>query len=212
MRILAGQVVLHAISHRKQTHLSPLGTDPDGRVYFALSPRLIEEERYRPSGWTRGVMAWGIGLESQAADDELPIQVPRWTHFSTAKDTRQLANWLGWRIRKQIREAEAAEASAKKKTSKEKTPKKATANGTSTPNSKGIAALISRHPSTAADSDSDADSELSEVPETTEDLLALLDPPGYTPTLEKIKDGYALVPAVEQVASLLEVLEWKGYN
>jgi len=226
MRLRAGQVSLNTVAARKQTKFAPLGTDPDGRIYFALTPRLIDEERYRPTGWTRGIMVWGPGIEEHAAQDELPTRIPRWSHISTAVDARQLAKWLGWRVRKAIRVAEAEEAQREKeaKAAAKKTPKKGSAaaangNGTPTANGKppsrstfdGVVIPRTGLKNAVDDDDSDAESALSDAPETTEDLLALLDPPGYVPGADKAREGLSLVSAVENVAALLEVLEWKGY-
>jgi hypothetical protein len=212
MRLRAGQVMLNIVAARKQTKFAPLGTDPDGRIYYALTPRLVDEERYRPSGWTRGVMVWGPGVDAHAAEDDLPTRVPRWSYFSTAADARQLHKWLDWRVRGAVRNAEAEEATRAKDA--KKTPKKANgaATATTTPNGKATPRLVSDGPRRKSDDDGwDAESELSDAPETTEDLLALLDPPGYMPGADKAREGVALVAAVEQVAALLEVLEWKGY-
>jgi hypothetical protein len=180
-------------------------------------------------------MVWGPGIEAQDGQDELPTMVPRWSHFSTALDARQLALWLGWRVRKAVRDAEADEAKRAKETAaaaKRATKKGAsgasTVNGTPTPAMNGKQVTPTprrtsqvfdgvvlpnrgkRTPKRDGD-DSDAESELSDAPETREDLLALLDPPGYIPSVDKVKEGQGLVGAVEQVAALLEVLEWKGY-
>lgn len=55
---------------------------------------------------------------------------------------------------------------------------------------------------------SDSDSDLSSAPE---DLLELLEPSGYEPSVDRrVEDGRELVKRVREVAEWLQVLEWKG--
>jgi hypothetical protein len=161
----------------------PLGTDLDGRVYYALTAREIDRDRYRPSFWARGVLVWGRGWR---ADDDVPALVERWMIANTSEDIRALANYIGyrWRTRSdEMREAEAKTPKAKaKRPSLKKTPSKA--NGY------------------------DSDSELSSPPD---DLLELLHPPGYEPSRETLEaEQCRLEMNLLEAAMFVEALEWKG--
>lgn len=227
MRMREAYIIVNTVQQRKVMRFAPLGTDSDGRVYYALTPRLIHEERYRPSGWTKGVMVWGPSIEGQDSPDGLPWQVERWMYFNTADDTRQLGLWLAYMNRKQVKDMEKAAAAGNGDVNGvPKTPKgKANgvkANGTPAVNGTALDSRpVSRRTSTLEgkvkakdeqddDDNSDTESELSSAPSTRDDLLALLDPPGYTPSIEAVKDQYSLVMGVQQVAGMLEVLEWRG--
>ncbi len=128
------QVNLRAVlGHRSLRH-GALGTDLDGRVYYVLSPRSIDDDARPPSGWASGLLVWGIGVprkpEVEADGDELPIQVERWSHFGKSGEVKQLVKWIEWRTKKAVESARPPKSPAKPK---------ATPNGKLTP--KAISAV-----------------------------------------------------------------------
>lgn len=210
MRVRAANFRVYAVQQRKLMRFSSLGTDLDGRVYFALTPRLLDDERYNPTGWTRGVMVWGPGIDGQNADAR-PWQVERWSHFSTAKDVGDLARWVRDRFLKEIRRLE--EVQAAKPPSKKALANGTSANGTRPPLSNRRSTFEGVRASKLEDEldNSDAESELSAAPSTRDDLLALLDPEGYEPSVEAVGERMAqLFYELKQVDYMLEVLEWRA--
>ncbi|WVF71335.1 hypothetical protein IAT40_006138 [Kwoniella sp. CBS 6097] len=147
---------------RRSPRSGPLGIDLDGRVYYLLSHRPVEDDGRPPLGWASGLLVWGPALslapakksnakdasatngqakdENKAVGDGLPVSVKRWSHFGRSKDVKILRDWVEWQFKKTIHETQQAEAkAAKSKTAKTKTPAKSTpakgkANGTPTIN------------------------------------------------------------------------------
>lgn len=125
LRISTLDVNLRAnLARRSVRYTGPLGTDTEGRAYYLLTPRVVEEYGRPPVGWASGLVCWGIGggpdiapAESAAAkgnrtqtpskgrgdekgaendgeEDELPVTTERWSHFGTSDHIAQLAKWL----------------------------------------------------------------------------------------------------------------------
>ncbi|CAK9781127.1 hypothetical protein CC85DRAFT_282507 [Cutaneotrichosporon oleaginosum] len=184
---------------RKAMRFEPLGTDLDGRIYYTLTAREIDRERYRPGFWARGVLIWGRGWGQE--EDDIPALVERWMIVNSGEDLRALAKYIAYRWRTKHSELEAAEeeaAKAKKKT--KATPK-------STPRRPSLKQTASGRKAAVNGYDSD-DSELSSPPD---DLLELLDPPGYEPSAEILQEEqFKLESGIGEVAMLVEALEWKG--
>lgn len=184
---------------RKAMRFEALGTDLDGRVYYALTPRELDRERYRPTFWARGVLIWGQGW---GGEDDVPAMVERWMVVNTGEDLRALALHLTYRWCTKCDEmVVAAEEVAKEEAKKKgkKTPK-------ATPRT-SLKQTLSGRKALANGYESD-DSELSSPPD---NLLEQLDPPGYEPSMEKIKDEqFRLEQGVHEVALMVEALEWKG--
>lgn len=204
---------------RKAMRFEPLGVDLDGRVYYSLTARQIEEERYRPSFWARGVLIWGRGWGQE--DDEVPNLVERWMIVNNGEDLRALSSYLAYRWRTAYDEMEQAAKLEAEKTeaAKKKGGKKTPLNRTPSRNGAGPgrSTPAQRRASTNGRAivngdDSDSDSDLSSPPEDDlRELLEQLDPPGYTPSMDKIKeDQFKLETAVQDVAMFVEALEWKG--
>ncbi|WVQ99531.1 hypothetical protein IAU59_006667 [Kwoniella sp. CBS 9459] len=146
---------------RRSPRSGPLGVDLDGRVYFVLSHRPVEDNGRPPLGWASGLLVWGPALapapakktntkkaangqenEKKELADGLPVSVERWSHFGRSKDVKVLRDWVEWQFKQAILEAQQAEAkaakakpfkaAAKPKTLAKSTPSKA--NGTAAMN------------------------------------------------------------------------------
>lgn len=177
---------------RKAMRFEPLGMDLDGRVYYTLTAREIDRDRYRPSFWARGVLIWGRGWRE---DDDVPALVERWMVVNTAEDIRTLARYIGYRWRTRSDDMREAEEAAKKTPKAKATPRPSLKKTPSKAN--GVA---NRY-------DSD-DSELSSPPD---DLLELLHPPGYEPSRETVEaEQCRLESNLMEAAMFVEALEWKG--
>ncbi|TXT08975.1 hypothetical protein VHUM_02449 [Vanrija humicola] len=193
-------VNLRAVLARKNMRFEPIGTDLDGRVYYFMTPRVLEEnDRRAPTGWASGLLVWGRGVESEtangAAADELPPMVERWTHFGKSETARQLSKWLAWRFRRHVETMAPA--------TKTKTPKKKKSVDAGTPSRPGagsrkgslLGVVIPRSKSSAS----------------TPNGVKHEDDEGYAPSAETIKEqGAALTQRIDEVAEWLAVLEWKG--
>lgn len=111
---LISQVNLRAALGQRAIRLESLGSDMDGRVYWCLRYRPIDENAQTPGAWASGLLVWGIGVprkpDAVVDEDGLPVSVERWCHFGRSSEVRQLAKWIGYRSRK------AVEAAAKLKT------------------------------------------------------------------------------------------------
>lgn len=172
---------------RKTTGFEPLGTDVDGRVYYALTPRLIEEDRYRPSGWARGVVIWGRAMEGQTDDEDMPAMVERWMIVDSAADVQRLARWVTYRWRDlhnklEWEEYEAAKAGGEKSN------------------------ITNGSPAAPAAPLDDSDSDLSPAPD--DSLLQLLNMKPPKPDSKTVEyEGYRLEFALAGTAKFLEVLE-----
>ena len=94
-----------SLSRRALRH-EPLGVDLDGRYYYALSPRAVEDDSRPPVGWASGLLVWGIGVHKKAKEDseedDLPVVVQRWSHFGKSTPVKQLAKWIEWRTKKAL--------------------------------------------------------------------------------------------------------------
>lgn len=140
------QVNLRAALALRAPRHEPLGIDLDGRVYYCLTQRAIDDDSRAPMGWASGLLVWGIGVPPKADvpmdEEDLPIVVERWCHFGQSTDVKQLVKWIEYRTRKAVEEARKAQAPARPKTpnGKAATPK-ATPNG-KTPNGKASLAGI----------------------------------------------------------------------
>ena len=243
---------------RRAIRHEPLGIDLDGRIYYVLSPRIIEDDARPPIGWASGLLVWG-GVPRKSDDDELPIAMERWSHFGKSVSVKQLAKWVEWRLKKDLEAMKPVNSPAKPMT----TPNgKSIPNGKSTPTptsvikastglvqstlkmitpSKAVTtpklnprievvipisakrAAISSESSLSSfsevkslnrkddDAVSTSSSELSTPPESTEDLLALMNPKDYKPSSEIVEEnGKELVRRLLEVSEWLEVLEWRG--
>lgn len=84
----------------------PLGTDLDGRIYYALSHRPVENDTKAPIGWGTGILIWGPAVAGKVSgDDNLPHSIERWSHFGKSKDVKPLVKWLEWRYKKAMETA-----------------------------------------------------------------------------------------------------------
>ncbi|EKD00690.1 hypothetical protein A1Q2_04882 [Trichosporon asahii var. asahii CBS 8904] len=95
---LAGiELVPRTVAQRKATRFAPIGLDAQGRKYYYLTPRLIDEERYRPgpSSWARTLYIFGEGFPW---DESLPTAVERWMRVESSEDLRKLSMWTGWEL------------------------------------------------------------------------------------------------------------------
>jgi hypothetical protein len=264
---LKGQVNLRAHLGKHELRHDSLGRDLDGRVYYVLTPRPVEDDGRPPMGWASGLLVWGKGVARQAGQeaDVVPTAIERWTHFGKSQDVRQLVKWLDWRVSDAAKRLSEAEKKGKAARPGETTPRgsrgKVTARlhaSASRQTMLGVEIPSRRAKSHGADiksrqkqpylsitsprlpgsdkaerkaatiktgevdededeagnaSDSSSSSVLSSIPETTEDLLAELEPEGYEPSAEMVQEeGGELVRRVTEVTEWLEVLEWKGFG
>ncbi|WVQ67296.1 uncharacterized protein L199_005491 [Kwoniella botswanensis] len=245
LRLALINVNLEAQLARRALRHEPLGIDLDGRIYYALAPREIDDDVRPPLGWASGLLVWGIGVEAKTGEEtDLPVSVERWSHFGKSQDVKLLVQWVEWRFKKHIdslKPAKSAKSPAKPKTPAKNpltTPSKNNVNSTKkTPGSKmkqktllevviptsakrvGSAESSLSSLSTAAQALGDADasstsSGLTPPPTSNKDeLLALVNPEGYQPSVETIEEnGNKLVSNLRQVHRWLEVLEWKGFG
>lgn len=123
-----------ALALRAPRH-EPLGVDLDGRVYYCLAQRAIDDDSRAPIGWASGLLVWGVGLPTKSDvpmdEDDLPIMVERWCHFGQSADVKQLVKWIEYRTRKAVEAARKAQTPARAKT-----PNGKTATPKATPNDK----------------------------------------------------------------------------
>ena len=181
------QVNLRADLSRRALRHEPLGEDLDGRIYFVLSPRPIDEDGRPPAAWASGLLVWGPAVPSTKTEDvdDLPPTVPRWSHFGKSKGLKLLIKWLQWRFK----QAKTTAPKAKKRLTLE-------------------VVLPSR--STQRHNSLDSGSSLSSLSED-EDWGELISPSDYCPSSDVIAEtGRILVERLQEVAEWLEVLEWKG--
>ena len=100
------QVNLCAVLGQRALRLESPGVDMDGRVYWFLRYRPIEDYSQPPHAWASGLLVWGIGVPPKPGavvdEDELPVSVERWCRFGKSSDVRQLANWIEYRTKKAV--------------------------------------------------------------------------------------------------------------
>lgn len=100
----------------------PLGIDVDGRVYYCLAHRPVDDDTRPPHGWASGLLVWGVGLppkpDAALDEDELPPMVERWCHFGQSADVRQLVKWLEYKTRKAVEATQPTKPKATPGTSK----------------------------------------------------------------------------------------------
>ena len=106
----------------------------DGRVYYCLTQRTIDDDSRAPVGWASGLLVWGIGVTPKADVsidvDDLPVMVERWCHFGQSGDVKQLVKWIEYRTRKAVEDARKLETPARPRTPNGKTTTpKAISNG-----------------------------------------------------------------------------------
>lgn len=227
---LTTQVNLRAQQARRAPRHEPLGVDLDGRVYYALAPRIVDEDGRPPIGWASGLLVWGAGVPSKPgadSEDELPSHAERWSHFGKSPLVRQLIKWLDWRLKKTLASMKAPKVSNPAR-SPLATPNKAAANSSKITNylkpSDGTLfrqlnnVLLpgrdeaSKRSSSEEDGESSASSDLTPPPVALADeIRQTLAPAGYTPSRHTIEEaGRELIRRLKEVAEWLEVLEWKG--
>ncbi|WVR06898.1 hypothetical protein IAU60_003934 [Kwoniella sp. DSM 27419] len=121
-------------TRRTSLRSGPLGTDLDGRIYYLLSPRLIEGDGRAPLGWASGLLVWGKALPPSKADiddSDMPFGLERWSHFGKSAQIGVLIRWLDWQYTEAIEQAkEKAAKTARSKTAKEKASKGTPLKGT----------------------------------------------------------------------------------
>jgi hypothetical protein len=263
MSSLILQVNLRSGLGRRALRHEPLGVDLDGRVYYVLSPRVIEDDGRPPFGWASGLLVWGVGVlrKADSSDaDELAVIVPRWSHFGKSTDVKLLVKWIEWRVKKAVQATRPAKSPAKSKLNGSTTNAKITPKAISSANQSklNLEPMLKASPMSAAsprpapmlevvipisarkaassgsstlsdingkaidgsraqtttmdDDDGSCTSALTENSEEARDeLLALLNPPGYKPSPETIdEEGKELARKLMDAAEWLEVLEWKG--
>lgn len=237
---LAGiELVPRTVAARKLTRFQALGLDAGDRKYFFLTPRLIEEERYRPSGWARGLYIFGRGF---SWDDSLPQAVERWMRVDSSAELLKLGHWLGYDLHRKLGEmakegfwpgdgestlnltaeehaqaldmqAQRDEAEREREREREaaddERPPRSKVNGISQPQFNDTAASSSGPPSEAGSEAGSVQSELSSAPSQPEDLLALLDAE-YQPSYDKMYERYRIVSDVAEVRQFIEQLELRN--
>ncbi|KIR36449.1 hypothetical protein I352_01398 [Cryptococcus deuterogattii MMRL2647] len=187
----------------------PLGTDLDGRIYYALSHRPIENDTKAPIGWGTGILIWGPAVAGKVAeDDNLPHSIERWSHFGKSKDVKPLIKWLEWRYKKAVESAEPNSTATV-------TLDGASSNDTVAQHISQLASHVRSQKQIRHEKDDDASSASSGLtpPPTSsrEEMMILINPPNYTPSAETLEDrGKSLTSRLGEVAEWLEVLEWKG--
>ncbi|BEI85492.1 hypothetical protein CcaverHIS002_0508930 [Cutaneotrichosporon cavernicola] len=191
---------------RKSMRFEPLGVDLDGRVYYSLSAREIDRERYRPSFWARGVLIWGRGWGRE--DDDIPTLVERWMVANTSVDLLAVTRYLTYRWRTKYGEMKLAAEEAVKEEAKKKgkkTPK-------ATPRRPSLKqTLSSRNMANGANKANGYDSDDSELSSPPDDLLEQLTPPGYEPSMQMLEyEQFKLESNMRDVTMFVEALEWKG--
>ena len=99
--------------------------DLDGRIYYCLQHRSVDDDSRPPDAWASGLLVWGIGVPSKPGpntdEDELPVSVERWCHFGKSSDVKQLVKWIEYRLRVALRAAQSPKTPTKA-TSKPATP------------------------------------------------------------------------------------------
>lgn len=95
------ELVPRTVAMRKNNRFTPLGLDSQDRKYYFLTPRLIDEERYRPgpSSWARTVYIFGKGFPW---DDSLPQAVERWMRVDSAEELKMLGRWIAWELHNKL--------------------------------------------------------------------------------------------------------------
>ena len=207
MRISFLNVNLRANLARRFPRFEILGVDMDGRTYYALTPRVVEDEGRPPLGWASGLLVFGKGVQDE---EDLPVSADRWCHFGKSTAVKQLAKWMEWRVKEAAADARP-KATPKKSVS---TPIKSTPKSMSKGNSK--VTLTPKQslfeivvPTTTKKSTSE--SSLSDVSSSSDDLLALVAPTGYKASPAAVEEaGKELCRRLLEVAEWLAVLEWKG--
>lgn len=130
--LLTVQVNLRATLGQRALRHEPLGVDLDGRTYYCLHIRPIDEDARPPLAWASGLLVWGIGVppkpDAVIDEDELPMMIERWCHFGRSSDVRSLVKWIEYRTKKAVEAARPAKPV--------KTAAAATATSTATPNGK----------------------------------------------------------------------------
>ncbi|WWC62148.1 uncharacterized protein I303_104740 [Kwoniella dejecticola CBS 10117] len=237
MRIAMIDVNLEAQLARRALRYEPLGVDLDGRVYYLLAPRVIEDEGRPPLGWASGLMVWGQGVEGKPESSGLPASVERWSHFGKASNVALLIKWIEWRYKKHLETMKSSKPKAKTPKKAPVTPSKATsASGKKTPKNtmkqqtllevviptsakksafpNALSTPISTQAQALGDDASSASSGLTPPPtSSTDGLLGLLDPKDYVPSRETVEEnGKNLISKLQFVLKWLEVLEWQGYG
>lgn len=187
----------------------PLGTDLDGRIYYALSHRPVDNDSKAPIGWGTGILIWGPAVAGKVTeDDNLPHSIERWSHFGKSKDVKPLIKWLEWRYKKAVE-------SAKPNGTATATHEDASPDDTLTQSISQLASHVRSQKHVRHEKDDDASSASSGLtpPPTSsrEEMMALINPRNYTPSAETLEDrGKSLTSRLGDVAEWLEVLEWKG--
>lgn len=113
------QVNLRAALGRRTLRHEPLGVDLDGRIYYVLSHRPIDDDTRPPAAWASGLLVWGSGVphkpDAEYDEDELPPGVERWSHFGKSAAVKQLSKWIDWRTKKAVEALRPAKSPAKPK-------------------------------------------------------------------------------------------------
>ncbi|EIW70475.1 hypothetical protein TREMEDRAFT_28462 [Tremella mesenterica DSM 1558] len=213
MRVALYDVNLRsALSHRA-SRFEPLGVDLDGRVYYVLSQRLVDEEGSRPPvGWASGLMVWGKGVPSKGEelDDSLPADMERWSYFGRSNSTTQLVKWLTWRYKMKLESMRPVKVKTPNKTPIKLTPSKKTKASTLSASSLSSISDSGSLPDGKIDSESSVS--LSPPPiDHVEELRTLYRAEGYSPDMKTVEEeGKELLGRLGEVVKWLEVLEHYG--
>ncbi|OXG19615.1 hypothetical protein C366_02470 [Cryptococcus neoformans Tu401-1] len=209
LRVAQYNTNMRAGINQMSLRFEPLGTDLDGRIYYALSHRPVENDTKAPIGWGTGILIWGPAVAGKVSgDDNLPHSIERWSHFGKSKDVKPLVKWLEWRYKK-------AMESAKLNGIATTTLDDASPNGMLTQPTSQLASHVRSQKQVRHEKDDDASSAssgLTPPPKSSrEEMMALINPHNYTPSAETLEDrGKSLISRLGEVAEWLEVLEWKG--
>ena len=211
MRVSSLNVNLRANLARRCPRFEILGVDQDGRTYYALTPRVVEDEGRPPLGWASGLLVYGRGIRDE---EDLPTSTDRWCHFGKSGAVKQLAKWVEWRA-KEVAVAARPKPTPKKSVSTpiqvKPTPKstvKSASKATLTPKKSLFDIIIP-----ASTKKSTSESSLSDLcsSSSSDNLLELVAPKGYRPSPAVVEEGgKELCRRLLEAEEWLEVLEWKG--
>ncbi|WVQ74006.1 hypothetical protein IAR50_003587 [Cryptococcus sp. DSM 104548] len=214
LRMAQANVNLRSELHLTCLRFESLGTDLDGRIYYALSHRPVTDDTRPPVGWGTGLIIWGPAVEGRVSEeDNLPASVQRWTHFGRAKEVKELHTWLKWKFDRRLEVFKKGKGKGKASAAK--------ATEVMMKDTKLDASSLAALPAspargdkaTAKDDDaSSASSGLTPPPvSSTEEMLALIYPDNYEPSQEVLQEwSRDFLSKVADVGEWLEVLEWKG--
>ncbi|WWC89136.1 uncharacterized protein L201_004054 [Kwoniella dendrophila CBS 6074] len=143
MRLDLINVNLEAQLARRALRHEPLGRDLNGRIYYVLSPRLVEDDVKPPLAWASGLLVWGKGVEPKINEStstttngnangvnpisnniDIEYEVEKWYHFGKSKNVKLLIDWLEYKFKKHIESLKPSKTPIKTKSTIASTPSK----------------------------------------------------------------------------------------